>query len=126
MFDYVEHPEYMKDIKDRVGLCFGITYSEETDGDGFTEYKFELHFDDQEMSKYKNIPSILKSQFNKYNNEPDIDSFYLHTKQGFNMMQNWCANALLRSKLYNLDASIISMVKPMQTNEFVKDDFIIA
>ena len=33
---------------------------------------------------------------------------------------------MLRAKLYNLDANIISMVKPMQTNEFVKDDFAIA
>ena len=41
-------------------------------------------------------------------------------------MQNWCANAILRSKLMNLDASIVSMVKPMRTNEFVKDDFTIA
>ena len=41
-------------------------------------------------------------------------------------MQNWCANALLRGKLFNLDATIISMVKPMTTNEFVKDDFTLA
>ena len=41
-------------------------------------------------------------------------------------MQNWCANALLRSKLFNLDASMISIVKPMRTNEFVKDDFVMA
>lgn len=33
---------------------------------------------------------------------------------------------MLRAKLYNLDANIISLVKPMQTNEFVKDDYIIA
>ena len=46
MFDYVEHTEYMKDIENRVGLCFGVSYSEEIYGDGFTEHKFELHFDD--------------------------------------------------------------------------------
>ena len=27
MFDYVEHPEYMDDIEERVGLCFGISYT---------------------------------------------------------------------------------------------------
>ena len=41
-------------------------------------------------------------------------------------MQNWCANALLRAKLYNLDAAIISLVKPMRTNEFAQDDFAFA
>ena len=47
----------MIDINNRVGLCFGISYSEETDGDGFTEHRFELHFEDQDSSRYANIPS---------------------------------------------------------------------
>ena len=50
MFDYVRHPEYTQDLQNRVGLCFGLTYSEESsrdeDGDGITEHRFELHFDD--------------------------------------------------------------------------------
>jgi len=46
MFAYVEHELYMVDIESRIGLCFGISYSEETDGDGFTEHRFDLHFDD--------------------------------------------------------------------------------
>ena len=61
-----------------------------------------------------------------YADIPDFDSYKRYVRQGFNLMQNWCANAVLRAKLYNLDANIISMVKPMQTNEFVKDDFAIA
>lgn len=126
MFDYVRHPEYMKDIKERVGLCFGISYSEDTDGDGFTEHRFDLHFDDQETSDYKNIPSQLKAALDKYNDVPDIESYYFYARQGFNLMQNWCANAILRATLKNLDASIISLVKPMRTNEFVRDDFLIA
>ena len=36
----------MIDLDNRVGLCFGVSYSEETDGDGFTEHEFQLHFDD--------------------------------------------------------------------------------
>ena len=47
----------MVDVENRVGLCFGISYSEEGDGDGFTEHRFELHFDDQELSEYQNIPN---------------------------------------------------------------------
>lgn len=46
MFAYVENEDYMTDIENRVGLCFGVSYSEESGGDGFTEHKFELHFDD--------------------------------------------------------------------------------
>ena len=46
MFAYVEHENYMKDIENKVGLCFGVSYSEESDSDGFTEHKFSLHFDD--------------------------------------------------------------------------------
>lgn len=46
MFAYVEHPDYTYDIENRVGLCFGISYSEETSGDGFSEHKFDFHFDD--------------------------------------------------------------------------------
>ena len=57
MFDYVRHKEYMRDIENRVGLCFGLSYNENTGGDGFTEHRFELHFDDQEDSRYQNIPS---------------------------------------------------------------------
>lgn len=57
---------------------------------------------------------------------PDYQSYYLYVRQGFSLMQNWCANALLRAELRNLDANIISLVKPMRTNEYVKDDFIIA
>ena len=57
---------------------------------------------------------------------PDKDSYFKYVRQGFNLVQNWCANAVLRAKLYNLDANIISLVKPMQTNEFVKDDYILA
>lgn len=126
MHDYVRHPEYMMDIKNRIGLCFGITHSEDTDGDGFTEHRFDLHFDDQKTSDYKNIPSQLSAALDKYNDVPDIDSYYLYARQGFNLMQNWCANAILRASLKNLDASIISLIKPMRTNEFVKDDFLIA
>ena len=126
MFAYVEHPEYMIDINDRVGLCFGISYSEETGGDGFTEHRFELHFDDQDASRYANIPSQLQAAHDRFNEVPDFTSYYQYVRQGFSLMQNWCANAILRAKLYNLDASIISMVKPMRTNEFVKDDFVYA
>ena len=57
MFAYVENKEYMVDINDRVGLCFGISYNEETDGGGFTEHRFELHFEDQDSSRYANIPN---------------------------------------------------------------------
>ena len=57
---------------------------------------------------------------------PDYQEYSRYVRQGFNLVQNWCANAVLRGKLYNLDANIISLVKPMQTNEFVRDDFILA
>ena len=46
MFAYVEHELYMIDIENRIGLCFGISYSENSDEDGFTEHRFDLHFDD--------------------------------------------------------------------------------
>lgn len=46
MMNYVEHELYMVDIENRIGLCFGISHSELTDGDGFTEHRFDLHFDD--------------------------------------------------------------------------------
>ena len=126
MFEYVEHKEYMIDIENRVGLCFGISYSEETSGDGFTEHKFELHFDDQEQSDYANIPSQIQAAHDRFSNVPDFTSYYQYVQQGFNLMQNWCANSILRGKLFNLDASIISLVKPMRTTEFVKDDFVFA
>ena len=104
MFEYVEHPSYMKDFENRVGLCFGITYNEEESEDGFTEHTFELHFDDLDNSKYKNIPSQLSAAFDKYSGEPQMPSYYLYVRQGFNLFQNICANAILRSKLLNLDA----------------------
>ena len=126
MFEYVKHEDYTQDLQDRVGLCFGLSYSESTDGDGFTEHRFELHFDDQEDSRYKNIPNQLQAALDVYNNVPDFSSYYLYVRQGFSLVQNWCANAVLRAKLLNLDANIISMIKPMKTNEFVKDDFLIA
>ena len=116
----------MEDIENRVGLCFAMSHSENTDGDGFEEHRFELHFDDQTRSRYQNIPNMLGNALNLNSDVPDFDSYYLYVRQGFNLMQNWCANALMRSKLYNLDATIISMVKPMTTNEFVKDDFTLA
>ena len=126
MFDYVRHPDYTYDIENRVGLCFGISYSEDTDGDGFTEHRFDLHFDDQKTSDFRNIPNQLQAALDRYNDVPDMDSYFLYARQGFNLMQNWCANAILRATLKNLDASIISLVKPMRTNEFVKDDFLLA
>ena len=46
MFAYVEHDDYMKDLDERPGLCFGMSYTEDTDGDGFTEHRFDLHFED--------------------------------------------------------------------------------
>jgi len=126
MYDYVKHEMYMVDVEKRIGLCFGISYSEETDGDGYTEHRFDLHFDDQEESKYKNVPNQLKAALDRYSDVPDFKSYYEYVRQGFSLMQNWCANALLRSKLLNLDATIISLVKPMTTNEFVKDEFVLA
>lgn len=53
-------------------------------------------------------------------------SYYQYASQGFNLMQNWCANAILRGKLNNLDATIISLIKPMRSNEFAMDDFTFA
>jgi len=126
MFSYVEHDLYMIDVENRIGLCFGISYTNTTDPDGYEEHRFEMHFDDQEASRYRNIPSQLNPSVNIYADVPDFDSYYRYVRQGFSLMQNWCANAVLRGKLYNLDANIISLLKPMQTNEFVKDDFVIA
>jgi len=126
MYDYVKHEMYMVDVEKRIGLCFGISYSEETDGDGYTEHRFDLHFDDQEESRYKNVPNQLKAALDRYSDVPDFKSYYEYVRQGFSLMQNWCANAILRSKLLNLDATIISLVKPMTTNEFVKDEFVLA
>ena len=57
MFEYVEHPSYMKDFENRKGLCFGISHNEIESEDGFTEHTFEFHFDDLDNSRYKNIPS---------------------------------------------------------------------
>ena len=52
MFAYVEHEDYMEDLIGKVGLCFGMSHSETTDGDGIEEHRFELHFDDQGRSRY--------------------------------------------------------------------------
>ena len=124
MFEYVKHEDYTQDLDNRVGLCFGISYSELSSGDGLTEHRFELHFDDQLDSRYRNIPNQLKTALDPYSDVPDFGSYYLYARQGFSLVQNWCANAVLRSTLFNLDANIISMIKPMRTNEFVRDDFL--
>lgn len=86
MFAYVEHELYMVDIENRLGLCFGISHSEDTDGDGFTEHKFDLHFDDQESSRYRNIPSQLKQGIDIFADTPDFDSYKKYVRQGFNLV----------------------------------------
>ena len=81
MFEYVEHPEYMIDIDNRVGLCFGVSYTEEKDGEGdFTEHRFELHFDDQELSKYRNIPSQLEPFLQRFNQQPRVSSYMFYAR----------------------------------------------
>ena len=115
MFAYVEHPDYMKDFENRKGLCFGISHNEEIDDDGFETHSFDLHFDDQLKSRYRNIPSQLYEAYNPYTASPKLESYNFYVRQGFNLMQNWCANALLRGKLLNLDAAIVSLIKPLKT-----------
>ena len=48
MFEYVRHPEYMEDVHEKVGLCFGISYEK---GE-YNEHVFNMHFDDQDQSDY--------------------------------------------------------------------------
>ena len=91
MFDYVRDPEYMVDVFDKVGLCFGISYEE---GE-LNEHTFHMHFDDQDTSGYKNIPNQKNPAVDPFSTALDADSFRHYTRQGFNLMQNWCANVLL-------------------------------
>ena len=85
MFAYVEHEDYMVDVENRVGLCFGISYSEQGDGDGFTEHRFELHFDDQELSEYQNIPNQNQAEYDRFYDIPDLESYLYYVRQGFNL-----------------------------------------
>ena len=70
----------MIDLDNRVGLCFGVSYSEDTDGDGFTEHEFQLHFDDQDQSRYQNVPNQLRSALDRFNDVPDLSSYYKYVR----------------------------------------------
>jgi len=97
MFDYVKDPEYMTEADSHRGICFGISMVKHKDisEPDFVEYEFNLHFDDQEKSEYQNVPNQRNPAFDPYAEVADLASYELYSSQGFNLMQNWCANSVL-------------------------------
>jgi ATP-binding cassette, subfamily A (ABC1), member 3 len=125
MFDYVKDPNYMTDSNSWGGLCFGIsmTATGDSTNPNFAEYDFHLHFDDQPKSRYQNIPNQKNPSHDSFQDQIDLNSFSLYTRQGFNLMQNWCANAVLQVETGVFNASIVSMLSPMVTNAITVDKF---
>ena len=70
------------------------------------------------------MPNQKNPPFDEFSTALDFDSYRHYTRQGFNLMQNWCANLVLQKETQNQDAVIVSMVKPMHSNPIVVDQFL--
>lgn len=58
-----------------------------------------------------------------YEDKPNWESFRYYSTEGFNMIQNWCANHVLRERTGVEDAAIVNIVKPMRSNDIFLDEF---
>ena len=109
--DYVSSADYEK--PETLGICAGVSHFMKDEN----SHEFKLHFDDQESVEENNIPSQMRPGSDRFQSSIMREAYYLYTREGYGMFQNWLANAVLRINTGKPDAKIIIMTAPMRSEK---------
>lgn len=98
LWTYIGDEQYGLD--QHPAICFGFRVFENSKRD----YELELFFNDLWPSYYRSVPSQADPATEAAIQAPDIKSYGYYTNEGYSIMQNWAANAILKEATKNADA----------------------
>lgn len=90
-------------------MCFGIAIEEPTNGTVNVNLAFSAFSDDP---KTQALPPTINKVWDEFDINQDTASFKLYYTQGYSLMQNWVANAVLRAKTGVANATIAVTLVP--------------
>lgn len=105
LWKYFDDPNYGV-TNDAVCFGFGVYQNNRFD------YEIELFFNDLTPTPYISLPNQKNPSADPSQMSPLLNQYGFYAKDGFNLISNWAANAVLRRATNKHNATITTLLVP--------------